>query len=306
MDLTFNNYLYGTGSGDTWHVNIDPPAGLVKSYFEETITTMEYVYANKTGKIHLMYSGGLDSEFVARILLRLKMDFEVVIIRLTNPNGPDFNDYDTKFAFEFCKTHNINPIVYKLDFMKFVDSGKHRETAESVECCAVAVATTMYVVNQIDGFTLMGNDPPYLRYEKDADKWYLEELQYIHSLLRFYKKFNLQGCPFLLSYRPEQMLSFLLDPAIQDLGHNRLPGKTGSNSTKSLVFNRGSDFNMDVYDFVTKKRIKVTGHERAYTQLLSHPNIAVFKDEFWKKWNGEYLEHFPDAVARLSLNQPNN
>jgi hypothetical protein len=306
MDLTFDNYLYGTGSGSTWHVNIDPPKVPVKSYFEETLTTMEYVYANKTGKIHLLYSGGLDSEFVARILLHLKMDFEVVIIRLRNSDGPDFNDYDTKYAFEFCKVHNIKPIVYELDFMKFINSGKHRETAESVECCAIAVPTTLHVASQIDGFTIMGNDPPYLRYEKEKNAWYLEELQYIHSLLRYYKKFNLQGCPFLLSYRPEQMLSFLLDPAIQDLGHNRLPGKIGSNSTKSHVFNRGSGFNMDVYDFVNKTRVKVTGHERAYTQLSNHPDIAVFKNEFWKKWNGEYLEYFPDAVARLSLNQFNN
>jgi len=68
MDLTFNNYLYGTGSGDSWNVNIDPPLGPVKTYFEETLTSMEYVYANKSGKIQLLYSGGLDSEFVARIL----------------------------------------------------------------------------------------------------------------------------------------------------------------------------------------------------------------------------------------------
>jgi hypothetical protein len=302
MDLTYNNYLYGTGSGNTWHVNIDPPAGPVKSYFEETLTSIEYVYANKTGKIHLMYSGGLDSEFVARILLHLKMDFEVVIIRLTNPGHNDYNDYDTKYAFEFCKSHNITPIVYELDFMKLVESGKHRELAESVECCAVAVATTLYVTQQIDGFTLMGNDPPYIRYEKDKDAWYLEELQYIHSLLRYYKKFNLQGCPFLLSYRPEQMLSFLLDPAIQELGFNKLPGKTGSNSTKSYAFNRGNDFNMDVYDFVNKTRIKVTGHEKIYRDCMDHPNLAVFKNEFKEKWNGEYLEYFPDVVKRLSIN----
>ena len=309
MDLTYNNYLYGTGSGSTWNVNIDPPNGPVKSYFEETLTTMEYVYANKTGKIHLMYSGGLDSEFVARVLMHLKMEFEVVIIRLLNPGNPDINVHDTKYAFEFCKSHNITPIVYDVNFMDLVNSGKHRETAESVECCAIAVATTLCVVKDIDGFTLMGNDPPYIRYEKDKDAWYLEELQYIHSLLRYYKKFNLQGCPFLLSYRPEQMLSFLLDPAIQELGYNKLPGKTGSNSTKSHVFNRDNDFNMDVYDFQLKKRVKFTGLEEVYkpgSEYMNHPDLAIFKGKFWDEWNGEYLEYFPDAIKRLSLNQLNN
>jgi len=304
MELIFDNYMVGSGSGDTWNVDIKPPSGPVKSYFEETLTSMEYVYANKTGKIQLLFSGGLDSEFVARILLQLKMDFEIVIIRLTRPNDVDFNHHESKYAFEFCEQHRIKPIVYDLDFMKLVESGKHREIAESVECCAVAVASTLYVASQLDGFTLMGNDPPYLRYDKTKNAWYLEELQYIHALLRYYKKFNLQGCPFLLSYRPEQMLSFLLDPAIQELGNNLLEGKTGSNSTKSHVFNRGSDFNMDVYDFVSKKRVKSTGFELVYNneELLKHPNLAVFRDDFAKRWNGEYLEYFPDAVKRLSVN----
>jgi len=304
MQLTYNNYLRGTGSGDTWHVNIQPPQGPVKSYFEETLTTMEYVYSNKTGKIQLLYSGGLDSEFVARVLMHLKMDFEVVIIRLTRPdNDIDFNAHDTKYAFEFCEKYNIKPIVYDIDFIKFVDSGKHREIAESVECCAIALPTTLHVAQQMDGFTLMGNDPPYIRYEKDKDAWYLEELQYIHSLIRYYEKYNMQGCPFLLSYRPEQMLSFLLDPAIQELGNNLLPGKMGSNSTKSHVFNRGSGFNMDVYNFTTKHRLKYTGYEEIYrSEIMSHPNLAIFKDEFKSKWNGEYLEYFPDAVKRLSIN----
>jgi len=306
MDLTFNNYLYGTGSGDSWNVNIDPPLGPVNTYFEETLTSMEYVYTNKSGKIQLLYSGGLDSEFVARILLHLKMDFEVVIIRLTQPNEIDLNHHDTKYAFEFCVSHNIKPIVYEIDFLKFIESGRHREIAESVECCAYSVPMSLYVAEQLDGFTVMGNDPPYIRYEKDKDAWYLEELQYIHSLLRYYKKFNLQGCPFLLSYRPEQMLSFLLDPAIQELGYNRILGKTGSNSTKSHVFNRGNDFNMDVYDFTGNNRKKYTGFEEIYrSEYMTHPNLAVFK-EFKEKWNGEYLEYFPDAIKRLSLNQLNN
>ena len=59
MELTKNNYLFGTGHGDTWHVNIDPPTRKVKTYFEETLDAVEYVYANKTGKFQVLYSGGL-------------------------------------------------------------------------------------------------------------------------------------------------------------------------------------------------------------------------------------------------------
>jgi hypothetical protein len=60
---------------------------------------------------------------------------------------------------------------------------------------------------------------------------------------------------------------------------------------------------MPIYDFVTKNRIKLTGYEQIYnSEIMQHPNIKIF-EEFTKKWNGEYLEPYSDAVKRLSINQ---
>jgi len=302
MELTKNNYLYGAGHGETWHVNIDPPTSKVKTYFEETLDAVEYVYANKTGKFQVLYSGGLDSQYVCEVLLHLSIEFEPIIIELKNNNGEVLNMHDIKYAYEFCEARNVTPTIYDLNFQKFIDSGKNVDIAESVTCCSFALPATMYVASQLDGFTLLGNDPPYMRLEPN-NVWVLEELEYIHSLLRFYKKYNVNGCPFLLSYTPEMMLAFLLDPSIVKLGTGQLSGKTGSNSTKSHVFNNGSNFNMPIYDFVTKTRIKFTGYEKIYhSELNNHPNMKIF-DEFKKKWNGEYLEPYSDIVKRLSIYQ---
>jgi len=304
MELTRYNYLYGTGSGDTWHVNIDPPKRKVKTYFEETLEAVEYVYANKTGKFQVLYSGGLDSQYVCEVLLHLGIDFDPVIVELKNNIGEVLNSHDISYAYEFCQSRNIKPVTYDLNFEHFVDSGKIVDIAESVSCCSPALPATMHVARQLDGFTLLGNDPPYMRYDKNKDVWLLEELQYIHSLLRYYKKYNVNGCPFLLSYTPEMMLAFLLDPMIVKLGTGQFPGKTGTNSTKSYVFNNGSNFNMPAYDFVTKSRIKFDGYEQIYqTDLKNHPNLEIFKKEYKLKWNGEYLEPYSDAVKRLSVNQ---
>lgn len=304
MELIKDNYIRGSGSGDTWHVDIDPPKRKVGTYFQETLLAMEHVNNVRNGEIQLLYSGGLDSEYVARVLLHLGIKFTPVIIQLKNvKENSIYNDHDTAYAFDFCKSHNLTPKIYDLDFDKFVSSGQWRAIAESVECCAIAVPATLYVASQLDGFTILGNDPPYLRYEKETDKWYLEELQYIHSILRYYKKFNLNGCPFLLSYTPEMMLAFLLDPKIVALGNNMFPGKKGSNSTKSYVFNNGSGFNMDVYDFDKKTRIKYTGYEKIYrSDILKHPNMGDLKS-YTQKWNGEYLEPYQNAVTRLSIYQ---
>jgi hypothetical protein len=301
MELTKDNYLYGYGHGNTWTVHIDPPQKKVKTYFEETLDAVEYVYANKTGKFQVLYSGGLDSQYVCEVLLHLKIDFDPIIIDLKNNNGESLNFHDIKYAYEFCDAKNIKPTTYDLNFEKFVDNGQHLEIAESVTCCGTALPATMYVASQLDGFSLLGNDPPYLRCENDI--WYLEELEYIHSLLRFYKKYNVNGCPFLLSYTPEMMLSFLLDPRIKDLANGKYPGKKGTNSSKSYVFNNGSNFNMPVYDFVSMERIKFNGYEEIYkTEIMNRDNMKTFEN-FKNIWNGEYLENYHDVVKRLSVYQ---
>jgi hypothetical protein len=230
------------------------------------------------------------------------MDFEPVIIELKNDNGEILNLHDIQYAYEFCSSKNIEPIVYDLNFEKFINSGKNVEIAKSVTCCSFALPATMYVASQLDGFSLLGNDPPYMRLEPN-NVWVLEELEYIHSLLRFYETYNVNGCPFLLSYTPEMMLAFLLDPSIVKVGTGQCPGKTGTNSSKSYVFNNKSNFNMPIYDFVTKTRVKFTGYEKIYhSELIQHENMKIF-EEFKKNWNGEYLEPYLDVVKRLSVNQ---
>lgn len=304
MEYTKDNYLYGTGSGDTWTVNIDPPKRKVKSYFEETVLVLEELYSKKTGKFTVLLSGGLDSQYVCEVLLRLKMPFDAVIYDYRDKSNQSYNYHDIKWAYEFCLSKNINPKTLIIDFNHLVESGRAVDIANEIICCSGPVTHCLSVIDQIDGFILMGNDPPYLRYEKDKNLWVLEELQYIHGLLRYFKKHKLNGCPFLLSYSAEMMLSFLLDPNIIKLGTGQLPGKLGSNSTKSLVFNRVSNFNMPTYNFTTKTRVKLHGFENIYnSHLREHPNIKIFFDDFWKKWNGEYLEPYEDVVKRLSIFQ---
>ena len=303
MELIKNNYLYGTGHGNTWHVNIDPPKRKVKTYFEETLEAVEYIHANKTGKFLVLYSGGLDSQYVCQVLLYLKIDFDPVIIQLKNNSGDILNIHDIAYAFEFCKAKSIKPIVYDVNFEKFVESGKINTIAEYVHCCIFSIPATLYVAKKLDGYSIIADGQPYIKYNASTNTWLFEELEYAHSSLRYYEKNNLNGTPFLLSYTPEMMLAFLLDPSIIKLGTGQCPGKTGSNSSKSYVYNNKSNFNMPIYDFVTKSRIKFNGYEKIYySELMNHGNLKIF-EEYKKKWNGEYLEPYTDVVKRLSVNQ---
>lgn len=295
MDLTFNNYLRGTGNGPTWHVDIDPPNRPVASYFEETIKTAEYIYANKTGKLYVLYSGGMDSEYVCNVLLYLKIPFTPVIIKLQ----PSYNDHDVEYAYKFCRDKNLKPVIFDIDYDKFVKTGKIVEIAESMDCCSLMIPATMHVAEQLDGFVLMGNDPPYMRLNQSTNTWQLEEEEVIHSIMKFFHRKNLQGCPFFLSYTPEMLLSFLLEPSMKKLANHRFPGRLGTNSTKIEVFNNGSGFNME-------NRIKFTGYETILkSEIFLHENIQLL-ESYRPKWNGCYKEDYHKVVERLSLYQLNH
>lgn len=304
MEFIKDNYLKGSGNGPTWHVDIDPPKRKIKTYFEETCLAAEYMYSYKLGRLYLLFSGGMDSQYVFHVFKRLKFNFTPVIIRLQGKYYDiDYNAHESVYAFEYCKQHAIEPLVMKFDFDKFVDNGEIFEICNEVKCGSHHLAACMKISTMLDGFMVQGNDPPYMKYDTKNEKWKLEEMEVIHSILNFHKIKNVPGCPFLLSYTAEMMLSFLTDPHMVSLANGKYPGKLGTNSGKAYVFNRNSDFNMHPYNFITKSRVKSTGYEIIdSSELMNCPNMLEYQ-QYRKKWCGVYYEDWHTVVERLSINQ---
>jgi hypothetical protein len=290
MELVLNNYLRGKGHGKTWTVEIDPPTRAIKSYFEETCIAAEMIWAQKQGPLYLCYSGGLDSEYVLSVVRHLGMQVIPVIMRTA------YNDHETRYAFEYCKSYNITPTVIDLDYDKFIESGKFLEIATSIKCAAFQIPCNMWLASQLDGTVITGNDPPHMKKKADG-LWYLDEEEIIHSQFAYFKKYKVHGTPFLLSYTPELMLSFLLDPTMVSLANNRIPGKLGTNSTKVQVFNN----NKGAFSLVN--RVKQHGYEHVETSaIFNHPDIQTVVS--WKdKWLGSSDHQYHKVVERLSNNK---
>ena len=293
MQLVDNNYLRGSGHGDTWHVDIDSPRRPVKSYYEETIIAAEIIWAQKQGPLNLLYSGGLDSEYVLSVFLRLGMDIKPVIMNIRSHDGSVYNLHEAKYAFKFCDQHGLTPTVIDLNFDKFVESGELLSIAESVQCAAYQLPASMWLASQVDGTVITGNDPPHMKLNVNDRLWYLDEEEIIHSQFNYFKQYNVYGTPFFLSYTPEQMLSFLLDPTMEALANHKFPGKVGTNSTKVDVFNNGTRFNLE-------QRVKQHGYEKvAKSPIFNHPDIQTVisrKD----RWLGTSDHQYHQVVARLS------
>jgi hypothetical protein len=271
-------------------VEIDPPTRPVLSYWEEVKIACGLIYEQRTAPLQLCYSGGLDSEFVLATLLDLKIPVEVVIM------NTQYNYHETKYAFKFCESKNITPTVVDLDYDKFVQSGRLIELAESMRCAQWQIPANMWLVEQLSGTVITGNDPPHMKLNKEDNLWYLDEEEVIHSQFNFWRDHDILGTPFLLSYTPESMLSFLIDPTMEKLANHGFPGKLGTNSTKVHVFNRLSNYNLE-------QRTKQHGYEIAErSSIFQHPDIQTIIS--WKdRWKGTSDHQYHNVVAKLSSGQ---
>lgn len=290
MEFFKDNYLETSGSGDNWKVSFNSFVRQHQNFYLESIRAAELFWQKKQGKCFLMYSGGVDSEFILNVFLHLGMKIQPVIIDF------DYNKHDIKYALDFCNAKKLDPLVIKFNFDEFVKSGRILNLALDCECAEYRLLSTFNVVEKLDGTILMGSHgPPHIALDQDSNSWKIDELEVLHSVIKLFKNKNLYGCPFFLVYTIEQYLSFLKDPVMIQLVNNQIPGKLGNNSSKWRSFNNNNNFNM-------VQRTKYTGFEQIEkSDIFSHNNIKII-ESFKNKWNGKFEQEYFSLVAKLQGN----
>lgn len=168
--------------------------------------------AERYNNIYLGLSGGLDSEFVANVLLRNNIKFTPVIVGL--PKSTEHH-----YALKWCRDHDIEPKVFELEFE---DRRLYPEVARLVKTlgfyshgCVVSSWITNWVIQQ--GGHLVTGEPTlgqryYHRPITDLmDVWWV---QFISQLV--FPNYDHPGG--FLNYTPEIVLSQAvhLDTALDD------------------------------------------------------------------------------------------
>jgi len=278
MQISKNNYIHPVGSGDTFTVSVGMLPKKFNNYFVESCRAAEEIYSQKQGRLYLLYSGGIDSEYALSVFLQLKMDVTPVIISL----DPDYNQFDISYALDFCNKKNITPLVVNLDFDNFVRSGKLLEVSKICRSEVYHRAATAYVAGQLDGTILLGDGEPYI---KKNNLWDIEIYEHDYAVWNYFIAKGIYGTPHFNRYTPEMLLSFFADVRIAGLANDRVPGKLSSNSSKFIVYNRDSNFGL-------KERPKYHGYEKIETsEICQHEAFQELKI-LGQQWNGVYSANY--------------
>jgi hypothetical protein len=258
------------------------------NYFVESCRAAKEVYDLKQGKVYMLYSGGVDSEYALSVFLSLGMDITPVIINL----NPNYNDFDIKYATDFCNRKNITPLIVNLDFDQFVKSGKFLEVSKICRSEVYHRAATAYVAGQLDGTVLLGDGEPYIK--KDGnDKWNIEIYEHDYAVWNYYVAKGIYGTTHFNRYTQEMLLSFFVDERMVELANNTVPGKLSSNSSKFIMYNRHCDFNLE-------ERPKYHGYEKIETSEIFKHDAFRELEIIGKEWNGVYSTNYFEFMKQCA------
>lgn len=217
---TFNeHYEFKFENGDYyWREGFDfTPEDI--SFAEANKRSMKII-ADNYDKIYVAFSGGIDSEVLARILVDIGKPFEAVTVRFKY----DINKDEIKHATSFCKQHNIKQHYIDVDVMEYME---HDQTKKFIEQYKIIVpsmvphlAPLQYVGSS--GYIIYGGgdcvptcNTSRTIYKDFEDHYYYTVGPGSTVVHRYMLDNNIQGTPHFFKWHPQQAWSFTHDPLVQ-------------------------------------------------------------------------------------------
>lgn len=287
MNLVHNNYLRPSGSGNNFTIDIDPVSNSnFLNYFTASKEAAQIIADNRQGKLYLMYSGGVDSEYTLTLFRSLNIPVIPVIVKLF----PEYNAHDVAYAFKYCEKHSVTPLVFDLNFDNFVKSGEMYRISMAMHCSKFQYAATAYAASQLNGTVLCGDGEPYIRPDPITKKWNVMIHEYEYGLATYFKLNNIYGTPHFNRYTKEMYYGFLKDTRMLELASNQHPKKLGSFSSKWIIYNRDSGFNLE-------ERPKYHGYENIEKQLIfNDESFELIETIIGQQYNGDWIVDYFDFL----------
>lgn len=227
---------------DSWYVAYGRCQRPIKDWRSECIATARQIRDDTDLDLWLLFSGGIDSEVALQSFLFAGIR---VTAAITCFRG-DLNRQDVRHAVKFCETHQIAYRLLHLDIERFIESGEALEFADRAKCVSPQLLHTMWAMDQVDGYPILGSGECYLVKRSaqrdgampgaDANVWEMFEKERIASWYRHLLVRGRPGCAGFFQYNPENMLAFLVDPMVMNLCNNRLPDETTTMKIKPLIY----------------------------------------------------------------------
>jgi hypothetical protein len=155
--------------------------------------------------VELLYSGGLDSEFILMSLMRNKIPFELMTM-VIQVRGITLNVTDLYYSEKFCRENNVKQNIFYLDTTDLFDSGKYIEYLVPYNIIEPHVASHFWLIEQCQSYPIFGGDWPWLQKHKKV----LSPLRLSYSVYeRFMAEKNITGIGNMIGHSFEASYKFI-------------------------------------------------------------------------------------------------
>lgn len=277
-----------TDSLEIINMRVNPVTRESASFKEECMAVAKNLYATNTD-LHLALSGGNESQVCLRSFISAGIKPNIVILEFPN----QLNSFDTDTAFNTCKYLGIKPTILTLG----QDLSMRRVHELSVKYQTYSFTQTMmaHYLGQLDTNVILVDkinirrginnkvDWCFVRNE-DVDMWSLRynELNQNKIISDFFTN------------TPEQILSFLRIPAVQQLVQTEFSGKISLNTSKNKIYREAGFVQLGFYNR-TNTIEKIAG--------LNAKVLAVIDKELKFRPRNMYIEyqHLVDNLTQKGI-----
>jgi len=267
-------FTYRKSSNDIFSFKVGRCAGPIGSWDFECERAARLIFSKtRPGqRIRILYSGGIDSEIVVMAFQRAGIPFDCIIVDM------GVNQHDTQYAHRYCQANKIPYQILYIDPADFVAKGLHFYYHREYQVKQLAMMIIMKALDTLpkDDIYILGGEI-FMSREVDIKEFYATNsstynykwYHYVRedndmSYFKYSLKTNKTVISEFFSYTPELMLSYLIDPLVQDLVNDRIDYKYGLLSTKPNVYAKYFNF---------EARPKYHGYEN-----VMHLNNKVYLD----------------------------
>lgn len=185
------------------------------------------------GPIEVLYSGGMDSEFVLKCLQKINKQLEIITMVIKVKDTP-INIVDLYYSEKFCRENNLKQNFFEFDAYEFYESGEYLEYLLPYKIIEPHVASHFWLINQCHNFPLFGGDWPWVHAHKVEKLLSPFKLEYC-CYEQYMQSKNISGIGNMISHSYESTVYFIkkhIESYSQDYD-------TGNNVTflKSKMYN---------------------------------------------------------------------
>lgn len=275
---------------DRFYIKYNQPAEKIYTFREASIISAKEISETadkKNKKPLILYSGGIDSEFIIASFITAGVDFSVAHVRYL----PNYNDHETEYVHKFCKKYNLDLKEFEVDTIRFLTDQNNFHSAVLDNSRLIELNLITAMTSEIkNNFFPISDHPGVMLFRgnknlNEPSEWVWKDYEHLCSYYFHCMRNEIDSSPSFFHWSPEIILSFLLDPLIVRLVSNQIDGKVTIRTTAFPLYQSTfSEFNFE-------ERPKFRGFEYISKHLINELNNSLNSKTYYDRHSGQVYNY---------------